>query len=222
MIENGVITTDHIYDVVFRVDLIPKSNTTSRPGYPMEPCTITQHNTGNRRKGANADMHTEYVDNTPSYVSWHFTVDDKEIIQELPINENAWHAGDGGNGPGNRTSIAIETCEHEGIDWQKAKENTIKLIVFLMNKVQSLRPDPVVPHRAWSGKYCPHRILDEGWGQYIKDIKVFKESLNKELTLEEALKIINQKCDIDIKYWDGACNYVGYLRELLIKIAQSM
>ena len=28
-------------------------------------------------------------------ISFHFAVDDKEIIQCLPLNRNAWHAGDG-------------------------------------------------------------------------------------------------------------------------------
>lgn len=173
MIKDGIIQADNIFDTPFRVDLIPKTNKTSRPGNFMVAKYVTQHNTGNRRKGADAEMHTEYIDNTTGYVSWHFTVDDKQIIQELPIIENAWHAGDGGIGPGNRKSIGIETCEHEGIDWQKAKENTWKLWLFLQQNVTTLVEHPFKPHRYFSGKYCPRRILDEGWDKFMQDYKTF-------------------------------------------------
>lgn len=166
--DNGLIYLDKVGEANVDVHLIPESNTTSRPGYPMQATTITVHNTGN--KNADAEDHTEYVDNTTAYVSWHFTVDDKDIFQELPINETAWHAGDGRNGPGNRTSVAIEICEHDGINWNMAKYNGIKLIVLLLNEL-GLSPEAVVPHKEWSGKYCPHRILDEGWDGFIDLIK---------------------------------------------------
>ena len=29
-------------------------------------------------------------------VSFHFAVDDKEVVQGIPLDRNAWHAGDGG------------------------------------------------------------------------------------------------------------------------------
>lgn len=168
MIKDGIIQIDNIYSTPFKVDLIPKNNTSSRPAYEMNPTSITVHNTGNSKKGANAEMHTEYVDNTTAYVSWHFTVDDKQIIQELPIIESAWHAGDGKTGKGNRTSIGIEICEQEGIDWEKAKENGIKLIKFLIENVSTI--EGVVPHQHWTGKYCPHLILDEGWDKFMAQI----------------------------------------------------
>lgn len=93
MIEKGIIKEDNIYGVPFKVDLIPKENKTSRPALTMTPTSITVHETDNEAQSADARMHTKYVDNTRNYVSWHFTVDDGIIIQELPIIENAWHAG---------------------------------------------------------------------------------------------------------------------------------
>ena len=61
-----------------------------------------------------------------------FTVDDKEIYQHLPLNENAWHAGDGAEGTGNRESIAIEIAVNEDGDYNKAVENARKLAAYLM------------------------------------------------------------------------------------------
>lgn len=45
-----------------------------------------------------------------SSTSYHIAVDDKEAIQAIPFNRNAFHAGDGGNGTGNRKYIAVEIC----------------------------------------------------------------------------------------------------------------
>jgi N-acetylmuramoyl-L-alanine amidase len=32
-------------------------------------------------------------------VSFHYAIDDIEIVQGIPENRNAWHAGDGGKWP---------------------------------------------------------------------------------------------------------------------------
>src|SRR5699024_6309565 len=42
--------------------------------------------------------------------SFHVGIDDKEAVQAIPFNRNAWAAGDGANGQGNRRSIHIEIC----------------------------------------------------------------------------------------------------------------
>ena len=36
--------------------------------------------------------------NNNNQVSFHYAVDDIEVIQGLPLNRNAWASGDGGNG----------------------------------------------------------------------------------------------------------------------------
>ncbi len=40
---------------------------------------------------------------------FHIAVDDKEAVQGIPLERNAWHCGDGG-GNGNRKSIGVEIC----------------------------------------------------------------------------------------------------------------
>lgn len=197
-IKNGIIQVDNVYGTPFKIDLIPKSNTTSRPQYYMKPEYITIHNTGN--KNADAKANSEYVDKTANYVSWHFTVDDKVIIQELPINENGWHAGDGKDGTGNRKSIGIEICEYEGIDWEKAKNNACKLIKFLIKNVKTLKGiDCIVPHQHWSGKYCPHKILDEGWDKFIERVKKYMNSKYIGYEIVEEVPIVLDGKELDIK-----------------------
>lgn len=131
----------------------------------MKPLYITVHNTSNTAKGANAASHARFVKNNPSTgVSWHFTVDDTEIYQHLPLNENGWHAGDGNSGTGNRKSIGIEICENSDGDFEKAVANAQWLIKKIM-KEQGISLENVVPHQRWSGKYCPHKLLDR-WDSF--------------------------------------------------------
>ncbi len=92
-------TTD-IYGVPLKEMIVPTGNENIRPGYAMKPKYITIHETDNYSVGANARNHAQYLysqatGTTDRSASWHFTVDDKEIYQHLPLNENAWHAGDG-------------------------------------------------------------------------------------------------------------------------------
>ena len=118
--------------VPFRVALIPARNP-NRPGYPMRPAWITVHETANTRPGANAEMHRQFVWNGggSENVSFHFVVDDREVVQLLPLTENGWHAGDGPDGPGNRTSIAIETCVNSDGDWDRTLQNLAALLAAI-------------------------------------------------------------------------------------------
>ncbi|WEY91173.1 N-acetylmuramoyl-L-alanine amidase [Bacillus subtilis] len=143
-------------------DFIPRGNK-NRPAYPMNPLYITVHNTSNTAKGADAASHARYVKNPETATSWHFTVDDKKIYQHLPLNENGWHAGDG-NGTGNRKSIGIEICENSDGDFEKAVSNAQWLIKKLM-KEQGISFANVVPHKHWSGKECPRKLLDR-WDSF--------------------------------------------------------
>lgn len=193
-------------------DYIPKSNKTSRPGYKMDPKYITIHNTGNSKKSANAKMHTEYVDRATGYISWHYTVGDKAIYKELPTNETAWHAGDG-NGLGNRQSIGIEITENIDGDYNKAEENAIALIAFLMEE-HNIPIENVVPHQRWSGKYCPHIILNYGWDKFIDKINDYLDPIPKVLS---STKIMFEGNEISGLITDEGKSYaeVRKLAELL-------
>src|SRR5690625_753819 len=71
---------------------------------------ITVHQTGNTSRGANAQVHANLQSRlNPRQASWHYQVDDKEVIQSFSDDVKCWHAGDG-QGKGNTESIAIEMC----------------------------------------------------------------------------------------------------------------
>ena len=132
----------------------------NRPG-GSNPCKyITIHETGNAAKGADAAAHAAYLDSDAGerdLVSWHYTVDDHAIVQNLPDAETAYHAGDGKSGPGNATSIGVEICVNAGGDFEAAKANAAALVRLLMEE-HGIPLDNVVQHNRWNGKDCPKTI----------------------------------------------------------------
>ena len=127
---------------------------------------ITIHNTANDASAANE---ISYMIGNTSSTSFHFAVDDKEVIQGLPLNRNAWHTGDGTNGTGNRKSIGVEICYSKsgGPKYKAAEKLAIKFVTQLL-KERGWGIDRVRKHQDWNGKYCPHRILSEGRWDEVK------------------------------------------------------
>jgi N-acetylmuramoyl-L-alanine amidase len=155
----------------------------------MKAKYITVHNTGNVTPKADALGHAEYLKGgSAGSTGWHFTVDDKRVVQHIPATEIAYHAGDGGNGPGNTTSIGVEICENEDGDYARAEANAIQLIRQLMVE-HSIPIENVVPHQKWTGKYCPHKILPR-WDSFINEIRLADVP---EWARPSVLKALNKK-----------------------------
>ncbi|MCY7692735.1 N-acetylmuramoyl-L-alanine amidase, partial [Bacillus altitudinis] len=149
-------------------DYISKS-IRNRLGNYMKPFFITVHNTANTSKGADAASQVAFVKRSSTGVSWQYTVDENVIYQHLPLNENGWHAGDG-RGTGNMKSIGIEICENADGNFEKAVENAQWLIRQLMQD-QGIPLANVVPHKHWSGKECPRKLLNR-WDSFKAGIAV--------------------------------------------------
>jgi hypothetical protein len=160
-----------IAGVSYRISWIPAANA-NRPGYHMRPSWITVHETANENAGANAEMHRRFVHNGGGSegVSFHYVVDDREVIQLLPLVENGWHAGDGANGTGNRASIGIELCVNRDGDWGRTQEHGARLVAALCRAL-GISLEKVVPHQHWSGKQCPRRILAQGFDEYRERVR---------------------------------------------------
>lgn len=162
--------------------LVPESKYNIKCPYKMTPTRIVVHNTAN---DATARNEIAYMTNNNYETSFHFAVDDKEIVQGLPLDRNGWHASDG-NGKGNREGIAIEICYSKsgGDRFIKAEQNAVDLIVFLLKKY-NWGIDRVTKHQDYTNKYCPHRTLDMGWTRFIKMIE---DKLNNETQPKETPK----------------------------------
>ncbi|OOR30485.1 S-layer homology domain-containing protein [Bacillus cereus] len=178
----ATLQTNNIYGVTFKEMIVPKGNDDIRPGYPMVPKYITIHETANPAKGANALNHAKFLDSqargtADRAASWHFTVDDKEIYQHLPVNEVGWHAG---NKTGNYESIGIEIAVNEDGNYEKAVENARKLAAYLMNEL-NISLDKVQKHQFWSGKNCPAYMIQRGqWDAFLKGTETYYKENRKD------------------------------------------
>ena len=163
-------------------NICPKDNWVNKCPYEMKAEFITIHNTAN---DASAKNELSYMNRNKNQVSFHFAVDDKEVVQGIPINRNSWHAGDGSNGTGNRKSIAIEICYSKsgGKRFDEAEILASKLVAQLLYE-RKWGISKVKKHQDWSGKYCPHRTLDKGWQRFLnmveKELKSY-EKVNKSI-----------------------------------------
>ncbi|MBU8716642.1 peptidoglycan recognition protein family protein [Bacillus subtilis] len=161
--------------------LVPSSKYAIKCPYAMTAEYITFHNTAN---DASANNEISYMRNNNATVSYHFAVDDKEVVQGLPTNRSAWHCGDGEYGTGNRKSIGVEVCYSKsgGERYRKAEALAIKFIAQLL-KERGWGVERVKKHQEWSGKYCPHRVLDEGrWNEVKAAIAAELKSLGGKST----------------------------------------
>ncbi|WP_354004546.1 peptidoglycan recognition protein family protein [Alkalihalophilus pseudofirmus] len=136
---------------------------------------ITYHETAN---DASANNEISFMINNNNSTGYHYAADDKEVVQGIPINRNAWHCGDGANGTGNRKSIGVEVCYSRsgGERFNKARELGIKFIAQLLHE-RNWNVNRLKKHQDWNGKYCPHRTLSEGNWNYV--VRRVEEELNK-------------------------------------------
>ena len=155
-------------------NLVPASKYSIKCPHPMTPEFIVVHNTAN---DASARNEVAYMISNNNQVSFHYAVDDKEIVQGIPENRNAWHAGDGANGQGNRKGLSIEICYSKsgGQRFIEAEKLAAKFIAFKLNE-KGWGIDRVKKHQDFSGKYCPHRTLDMGWQRFLDMVQT---ELNK-------------------------------------------
>lgn len=142
----------------------------------MTPQWLTIHNTAN---DASALAEISYMNGNWNEVSYHWAVDDVQAIQAIAHNRNAWHCGDG-LGPGNLTSIGIEICHSltpGNPRYAKSEDNGAKLAAIILHQM-GWGIDRIRKHQDWSGKYCPHRILDNGnWEGFKRKVQAYLAQL---------------------------------------------
>lgn len=143
----------------YKVDHIPKTTAHDRrPGTAMTPQYLTIHSTGNPASTSGGER--SWLTNAQNIrtASFHVVVDAAQVVECIPFNEVAWHAGDG-SGSGNTKSISLEICESG--DRERTLQNAIALTAKILRD-QSLDPDSLRRHHDWATKTCPRiLIVDE-------------------------------------------------------------
>ena len=152
----------------YSIDHIPISN--KRPGIKRPIKYIVIHNTANEESTARNER--DYLTNSKntSSTSFNIVVDDKEIIEAIPVNEIAFHAG---NHEGNQKGIGVELCESG--DFEKTKAHAAKLVAYLM-KSYNISLSEVRTHYDFSGKECPRKMLGS-WENFLEAVKTAYKTL---------------------------------------------
>ena len=170
--------------VTYRVDHIPKSTPNNRrPGIKLDATTITIHNTANPSSTARNERSWLTNKTNTRTASYHIVVDDKEAIEVIPLNEVAWHAGDGSSSSsGNRTSIGIEICESG--NYEQTLKNAAELVASLLLE-RGWDTKQLRRHFDWSGKNCP-RLMNtsgdwSGWREFVTKVEKVLKQMRLEL-----------------------------------------
>ncbi len=165
-----------------KVRLMSPKSRPRRAAKRMRPTFITIHSTANHSRSATALQHSRALTNgSITNRSWHFTADQYMVVQNLPLNETAWHAG---TAAGNHNSIGIEMCEAEslGHNHYRTWNRAAKLTAVLMKRYRiNLRH--VVPHYHWTRKNCPAPLMTNGrpgpkWAWFLSRIDYYYRCIN--------------------------------------------
>ena len=145
-------------------NFVDKSQYHLKCPYTRTPTQVVIHNTANDAPAANE---IAYMSRNEYEISFHYAVDDKEIVQGIPDDRNAWASGDG-HGKGNMEGIHIEICYSKsgGTKFDAAEKNAAELAAHLLKKY-GWGIDRLTKHQDYDGKCCPHRTLDLGWQRFL-------------------------------------------------------
>lgn len=165
--------------VPYRQNLVPQSKWNIKAPYAMKAKKVTLHETDNQ---VSANNEINYMNGNNNQTSYHVAIDDKEAVQAIPFDRNAWHAGDGGNGYGNRNTIAFEICQNYDrarattvlneplkTKYDKGVANAIKVIaqIMLQEGIEA-NNDNIKTHNDWNGKHCPRKMRNDGKVMIVK------------------------------------------------------
>lgn len=165
-----------------KIRIMPARSHQRRSAHKMRPTFITIHSTANHSSSSTAMQHSRALCRGAfSNRSWHFTADQFMVVQNLPLNETAWHAG---TSAGNNNSIGIEMCESEnrGQNHFRTWDRAAKLTAVLMKKY-NINLRRVVPHYHWTRKCCPAPLMSHGhpgpkWAWFISRVDYYYRCIN--------------------------------------------
>ena len=155
----------------------------TRPGRLMPRVAgVVLHWTGNA--GAGIDEHRRWfnsIRNSGSYASYHYMVDTERVVQLIPEDEIAYHAGPSGHtqdwvreklgGLPNWRTIGVSMAHQSDKDVEEATVRQAKLLIADIMCRHGLNTDVVLRHYDCTGKACPRPFLDRvEWGSFLEDV----------------------------------------------------
>lgn len=146
-------------------------------GEKINPTEVVIHQTGcidvdadkmyESLKNANNDKYAGTIYSNYRNASWTITVGYDKIIQNVPLN---WQAYAQGTQEGNLSGISVEICMYtNAIKQRQAYLNAIELYKILKKYDENLN---LAKHQDYNGKQCPEWLLE---GRYNMDWQWFEE-----------------------------------------------
>lgn len=168
---------------------VSKSMYKYKAPYSMKPNYLVIHNTANTAAARNE---VAYMRRNYNYTSFHVAVDDKEVVQAIPFNRNAWHTGDGNNpkDSGNRLAIGLEICYSmdngysgaKSARYKKAEENAALYSAHILHQY-GWGTDRLRQHWNYTRKDCPHKMrAHNDWNWFVGRVKQHLDALNGKKT----------------------------------------
>lgn len=168
-----------------------------RPGLPIVgPMGVAIHWTGNENIGANAMANRDWCESFRGYkVAAHLFVDDKTIVEAVPLNEIAYHCGSATsntelaktmfNSQQNKYLIGVEWCVNRDANMAQTYRNMIGITSYLF-AVFGWDFSMLFRHYDMTGKLCPAFFSDnqysmryglgpsalDAWVKFQRDIRV--------------------------------------------------
>ena len=218
------------------VNYLDKKKNTSVDGAPRSGVKmtsisyITYHDTGNNAAGANARSNANWMVNqysvTTTARSWHYTVDENQVIHSVPDDEITFQ---GDTYEAYTTSIGIETCVNSGANMDKVWHRMGKLCAKLMSKYD-IDVKHIKQHYDWMGKECPQTLRRNGLypyaisfvegellvKKYLSDYTITFESLSPEYLDNTGQIIKAPDSEIEVSYKLHITNNNGYDEEVTL------
>lgn len=213
------------------VSLVDKTHYKARCPYVMKPEYVVIHNaaTPNGTAKSLCVCQNKTVNREAELKSWHFSVDEDSVWESLPLNRNGFHASDGANGDGNRKGIAIEIArdlDGEEQYYQSAENRGALLAAVLLNKYGWDTSHLKTHHDfAIDGKWCPHKILDNGWDKFVAKVQSYLDEIQGKNIEEKPIQPAEPEIPKEeVKQDEEQVNVkqVNSLVSLLIKLVEKL
>lgn len=206
-----------------KVKYAHESNFTKGRTRPVQYIVI--HYTAN--DGDTDEGNATYFSYPNRNASAHYFVDGDSVTQTVKDTDTAWHCGTSGvyyhKTCRNANSIGVEMCsEKDDSGIYDIKEstivNTLELVQVIIKKY-GIPIENVLRHYDVTHKVCPEPFVrvPERWEQFQKRL----EGEKKKLTVEEAKKIVKEKCNFD----DNTMKYLEFYRygeSLILRLAEAI
>ncbi len=219
------------------INQIDKKKNKECPGYPRSGVLltginyITYHDTGNFNPGAKSQSNANWMTNSYSIAatarSWHYTVDEDQVIHSIPDNEVTFQ---GDHYTAYTESIGIETCVNQGANLDKVWHRMGKLCARLMVKY-GIDVNHIKQHYDWMGKNCPQTLRMNNLydyairmvkaelvvKKYLGDYTIKFESLNPEYVDDTGQIIKAPLEEIVVSYKVTITNNSGYNESVVLQ-----